>query len=135
MKIHHLPNAVRQDYYTVRVTFKSGSGQYTFKVHDSIALEMGDQVVVQTKYGSSVADVLFVDDIPQINYDAPFEYSWVVQKVDRTQYDKLTEQDRKIIDEGKKREHKMNQQRALEFFSKSVGDSFLNKLDEILKIN
>lgn len=99
--------------YTVNVSFDS-SGEYdptqklfTYKVPRSIDLREGDLVVVPTTRGMKVATVYGVhsDPGPQINIDAPFRYRWIVQKVDDTQFAKLTAQDDATYD-------KMNEEDA-----------------------
>lgn len=65
---------------------------YTYKVTPELhaLLRSGDSIIVpassQGAQQFSVAKIWMVHPAPQIDYDAPFEYKWVVQKIDIATY-------------------------------------------------
>lgn len=61
---------------------------YIYKAAIADNLKEGDHVVVETaSAGLTVDKVMEVHTAPQIDVDADFDYKWIVQKVDRTEYD------------------------------------------------
>ena len=66
---------------------------YTFKVHTSLALQKDDYCVVLNNKGKpQVVQVVEVHDQPQIDPQAPYEYKWIIDIVDFTQYNLMQEQ-------------------------------------------
>lgn len=73
--------------------------EYTYKALESDNLKVGDYVIVDSPHsGLSVVMVTGVDAKPRIELDAPFSYKWIVQKVDRTRYDDLLQQEAQFKD-------------------------------------
>jgi hypothetical protein len=61
---------------------------YTYKVPKDADVKVGDYVVTYgERRGLCIARVVRVDEQPQIDVDASFDYKWVVQKVDREGYE------------------------------------------------
>lgn len=81
---------------------------YTYKVNHMQAanLAKGDRVVVPTDADAfAVATVWMVDKTPQIDYNAQFEYRWLVQKVDAQEYNQNLaheQQFRALLEENEK---------------------------------
>lgn len=77
---------------TCEVTFDHATtpGQiprlYTYKVHKSTALAVGDLVVVPG-HPFTIARVMVVHETAQIDPDFSGKYVWIVQKIDTTTYD------------------------------------------------
>jgi hypothetical protein len=68
---------------------------YVYKAPLAMELEAGDSVVVDTPgSGFSVGRVVEVHTSAQVDVDADFEYKWIVQKVDRRDYDARCERER-----------------------------------------
>jgi len=134
MKIHNLPNAIREDYYTISVLFQTNTKPYTYKVHKSIKLETGDAVVIDSPSGLQIVSVWTVHDFPQINYDSNMEYKWIVCKVDKTLYEQLKSQDDIIVTEARKREHDINRQKARTFLLESFHQDFINDMQKLLEV-
>ena len=87
MKFIHMISLLQSDYYTIKAIFPSGSTPYTFKVKKGIDLSVGDHVIVDSsRTGFTVVEVHAIDETPDINLDADFPYSWIVQKVDPSDY-------------------------------------------------
>lgn len=91
-----LLDLLQTNFTTVHVGL--GNASYTYKAHKSLELKAGDEVVVDTPRGTKVAAVLHVDETPQIDANAPFEYKWIVCKVDRTAYEQQLKEDREFLD-------------------------------------
>ena len=68
---------------------------YTYKT--TLALEVGDYVVVETAKGFTVVQVAEVHDESQIRGTTDIEYKWVVCKIDATDYDVLVANDKKAL--------------------------------------
>jgi hypothetical protein len=64
---------------------------YTYKVPLTWNVKEGETVIVLTpQAGLKFAHVVSVDDKPDIDIDADFDYRWAVQKVDLTEFQELT---------------------------------------------
>lgn len=78
-------------FYTVGAQFAGTNQIYTYKVDKSIGLSLDDFVVVKPRGNYAVAKVMRVDyEDSAIDPKAPFEYQYIVQKVDSTLFDELT---------------------------------------------
>jgi D-alanyl-D-alanine carboxypeptidase len=60
---------------------------FVYKAPKSADVSEGDHVIVNTARGLVVVKVASVDDTPQIDVDADYDYKWIVQKVDLAAYD------------------------------------------------
>lgn len=72
---------------TTQVLFDNGGKRYTYKT--DIPLEVGDQVVVEVRHELKIVRVVHVDETPRLDANAPWEYRWIVSKVDYEGYQKL----------------------------------------------
>ncbi|AWD90270.1 hypothetical protein [Dickeya phage Amaethon] len=74
----------------VTVKFLPSGGNYTYLAHDSLALEVGDKVVVDTpKSGLVVTEVIATN--VDWDIDAAYTFKFIVQRVDTSHYDALIE--------------------------------------------
>lgn len=73
---------------------------YTFKVPLSWNIQPNDIAVVKSNNGNglSFVHVVSVDPMPDIDVDANFDYRWLVQKVDLTEFDKLVVKEKAFAD-------------------------------------
>ena len=95
-----------QDYTSIRVIFTvnlpfdpvavGAQTGYTYLMPYAMDLRVGDAVVVPvTGNGFKIGQVIAVDAQPDLNLDAPFQYKWVVGKVDFQAYnERLMMEDR-----------------------------------------
>lgn len=61
---------------------------WTYKVRKDMGIQVDDAVIVDSpSNGLQIVRVVAVHDTPQIDLDAPFEYKWVIQKIDRAEHD------------------------------------------------
>ena len=108
MKQRHIINAVDDEYVTCKCVFVDGVDvdaplkttinwgsckKYTFKAHKSLELKDGDRAIVAASGALTVVTVIQVDEEPDIDWDAEFDYKWIVQKIDFTLYQALLERD------------------------------------------
>ena len=97
MKFIHMISLLQSDYYTIKAIFPKCSTPYTFKVKKGIDLSVGDHVIVDSsRTGFTVVEVHAIDETPDINLDADFPYSWIVQKVDPSDYYHRRETERRV---------------------------------------
>lgn len=84
----------RKDFTTISVTFPRSYRHYTYKVLKSAKVKVGDRVVCQWPSGELVIGVVHnVHRVPLITGAEPFDFKWIVQKVDLTQHARLTKLD------------------------------------------
>ena len=98
-----------------------GSG-YTYKAPKTMDLKVGDLVVVESKYGICLANVVRVDLDPVIDLDADFDYKWIAQRVDFTAYNEL------VLNEQTFNANMIEVERVKQ--RESLLDSFRNSLPE-----
>lgn len=72
---------------------------YVYKVPRAWDVKQGDHLVVLSpQNGLKVVQVCHVDESPDIDLDANFDYKWAVSKVDLTEFRELTEKEKKFND-------------------------------------
>lgn len=137
MKKKHLFSLLDQSYTTVKVTFSQDEflltkGQYdrdklvkstyTYKVPLSWCVEEGDMLLVKTKHTLKTVTVVSVDDAPDIDIDAEFDYVWAAQKVDLTEYKSLTEREKEFSKQMIEIERVKQREELIESFRTSLPD-------------
>lgn len=87
MKNKHLISLLQTGFTTIKVEFKQGSQQYTYKAKLSEGIKVEDRVIVDSPQdGLTVVKVVEVHLTPEIDLHAKFDYKWIVHKVDLTDY-------------------------------------------------
>jgi len=72
---------------------------YTYKVPRDEAIAIDDYVVVHGEHsGLAIGRVVRVDADPRIDVDAPYDYKWIVQRVDRETYQRRVDAERAFSD-------------------------------------
>lgn len=72
---------------------------WTYKVRKDSGIKVDDAVIVESpQNGLQIVRVVEVHDTPQIDLDAPFEYKWIIQRVDRTEHDEQVAKERQFND-------------------------------------
>jgi hypothetical protein len=70
---------------------------FAYKVPRTWNVQVDEQLLVDTPNGGlKVAYVVEVDSLASIDPDADFDYKWAVQKIDRSEYDRLVAQEQKF---------------------------------------
>lgn len=88
-RMHEITKKQEGTFYTVSCSFlqDSSNRQYTYKVpNEQDAIDLGDLAIVETNSGFKIVKVKAIHDIPQIDYSAPYEYSWIVGTVPLQDY-------------------------------------------------
>lgn len=124
---NHILSLLQTGFITIGVTFEADlrrsdaidrarnrnrqEVEYDYKALESDQIKLGDLVVVDSpNTGLTIVEVTRVDKKPRINLDAPFPYKWIVQKIDRTRYDEVLQQEEDFkealveVERAKKRE-------------------------------
>lgn len=105
MKQRHLISLLQNDYVTVKVVFQrpdyapitgSTNKRYTYKARLPIAKD--DIAVVEVSSRLAIVKVVEVNDVPQIDVDADYDYKWLVQRIDRTAYDNTVAVEKKFTE-------------------------------------
>lgn len=77
----------------------SEQSAFTYKVRKDSGIKVDDAVIVESpQNGLQIVRVVEVHDTPQIDLDAPFEYKWIIQRVDRTEHDEQVAKERQFND-------------------------------------
>jgi len=101
MKTRHIISLLQDNYTTVKVEFNTNAAlTYTYKVLKSDNYKVGDTAIVETAAVPpklKIVHIIEVHDVPMIDTDANFDYKWLVQKIDRTQYDTIVENEGKFL--------------------------------------
>lgn len=79
---------------TVKVKFSNGGSAYTYKTLDTH--RPNDFVVVEAREAYSVAKVIEMDEVPDINPEADFELKWVVQSIDTARVDAIKDEEKTL---------------------------------------
>lgn len=104
MNTVHLLALMRDDSHTVVVKFNdphNGTGQskgYTYKALKAWGVQKGDTVVVDTQYGMKTAEVVEAHDGIDIDFNAEYNYKWIVCRVNVEQYTQLAETDKEFAE-------------------------------------
>lgn len=77
------------EFKTVGVKYKTSSVIYTFMTDEPC--KVGDKAVVFTNGSWNVVEIVEIHDEPQLQED--YNYTWLVQVIDRTNYDRHIQED------------------------------------------
>ena len=111
----------------IGVRFANYSGtEYTYKTIDG-SIKIGDMVVVPSsdyvkkgradettsRFGSIA--LVTSEDVP-VNMQSDIEYKWIIQKIDVTNYEKIVEVEKEIVEKIRGMELKTNRQKLAAMF-------------------
>ena len=77
MNLNNAALLVRDDINTVSVQFPDTSKNYTYVLHESIEVNIGDSVLVSGRGTPKVAEVVEIHDQPNIDPNSAMNYSWI----------------------------------------------------------
>jgi hypothetical protein len=108
----HFISIVRDDYYVAVVKFQNSSEKrYSYRVHESLQIEKGDYVVVDTsgRNGSNygVCEVIDIKTADDLDLSIDVSYKWVVDKVDTDLIGRLHESDNNLLKVNESRERRL----------------------------
>lgn len=107
MKQRHLISLMDKDYTTVSVVFQKDSNRpttsstgkrYTYKTLKDNDPQVGDIAIVEVGVQLAFVKIVEVHTTPQIDFDADFDYKWLVQYVEREDYDKRMASEKKFLE-------------------------------------
>ena len=121
-----LLNLLADNFNTIGVRFKTSQGlspkEYTYKAPKHWEFVEGDEVVVNSPIDGNVVTVVTrVDEVPKLHIDSPFQYKWVVCKVNMDAYNSFKEKEDALKEEVEKLQHKAKRERALSELMDSLG--------------
>lgn len=88
VNVTHLLTLMQKDFTTVQVSIPNEKGRpYTYKAALSMDLKVMDKVVIYGGERLTCGTVTKVDKEPQVDFDAPYDLKWVVQKIDLAPYE------------------------------------------------
>lgn len=128
MNQRHLLSLLQNGFTTIHVVFesnmhdgfgsvKSQSKTYTYKADLKDNIQVGDKVIVDSPTkGLHVVTVANVDKTPRIDVSAPFDYKWIVQKVDTTLYNERLKKEEEFLESMEEVERAHQRQMLLEKF-------------------
>lgn len=105
MRDNHIIALMRDNYYTVEVTYGLGQGKaegertYTFKVPKDVQLNEGDAVVVPADSNSKPYTIVYVAKVhleAELDFALDVDFKWIVSKVDTAQFDAIGAEEAEI---------------------------------------
>lgn len=108
--------------------------EYSYKVDTRLNLVKGDLAVVHANNGLSIVQISQVDETPQLDPKANFNYKWVVDKIDLTGFKARLDEEQALKQLLAKLNHAEQQKQLLERIeTASQTDSELGGLWQNLK--
>lgn len=134
MRAQEIVAALQSGYVSIKVRFLQYSQHninrewseklYTYKALASWNIQPDDRVIVDSpKDGLVVVKVESVSSEPDLNFSDVGNFKWIVQKVDRSQYDAITQQETELT------------QKVQSLLRKQAQDKFLNEFTSALDGN
>lgn len=117
MNPNHIVSLMQDHYTTIGVVFCDSDRRkiYTYKALSVDEPKIGDFFIVNSSYttsGLAIVEVTRVDEEPDINTSSSYDYSWVIQKIDRTRYDAVFELERQFVKKLRSLQQKNVRQQA-----------------------
>ena len=120
MNHNHVAALLQENFTTVGVVFPNSLKVYIYKVKTPHTLALDDYVVVLASGYFKVASIVEIHDQPQIDTDLDCDYQWIVQKVDRTEWNSLNEKESRFIEALKEVEKQKKRAEVIEDFKKHL---------------
>lgn len=135
MKSRHLISLLQTGYTTVEVVFQNDSNRvvpstgrhYVYKTK-KLDIQVDQTVVVRVSGKYALAQVVAVHDVPRIDVDADFDYKWIVQVVDPTEYNTTREAENTFKATLQEVEKLKQRDQLIEDFNKHLVDGSPAKL-------
>lgn len=131
MRAQEIVAALQSGYVSIKVRFLQYSQHglsrewseklYTYKALASWNIQPEDRVIVDSpKDGLVVVKVESVSAEPDLNFADVGNFKWVVQKVDRSQYDAITQQETELTRKVQSLLRKQAQEKFISEFSSAL---------------
>lgn len=119
----------------VSVCFPGNTNSYTYKALASENVEAGDSVVVLTpREGYKIATVQEVKTSDFIDLSVPFDYKWIIQKVDTTNYKAIEEREAKLRQVLASAQLRKQREELLAIYKEELGENLLKEVAAIAEI-
>lgn len=136
MDANQIVQALQSGYIFVQCSFWDykteiwGEKQYSYKALRSQGIAIGDQVIVDSPSGEpKVLTVKGIEEFPE--FDPNIKYKWIIQRLDRTQYEVLITNETELTKRVKSLLRENTRKQFLANFGTQL-DGLANK-DELLK--
>jgi hypothetical protein len=115
VNLNHVLTLLQLNYTTCAIEFKPGGKKYTYKVSSDLAarLKPGDQVVVPACVAEAVVTVREIHAEPDIDVSAPYNFKWVICRVEREAYDDQVKREADALALFNRNRRKVAQEKAL----------------------
>jgi uncharacterized caspase-like protein len=131
MKAQEIVAALQSGYVSVKVRFLQYAGKdtapewgekvYTYKALASWNIQPDDRVIVNSpKQNLVVVKVDSVSSDPDLNFAEVGNFKWIVQRVDTSQYDAITQQETELTQKVQALLRKQAQEKFLNDFSSAL---------------
>lgn len=97
----------------------------------NLKLKPGDLCVVMVDYSPKVVEVQSVDEDINIEPNSEIQYTWIAAKVDLTQFDELTEQNRQLEEILRKEYQARTRRQFRDVFLAGASEDVVKKLTSI----
>ena len=97
-QMHEITKQQEGTFYTVSCFFfqDKSNREYTYKVLIDIKFQVGDFVVVEINIGYKLVVIKAVHDVPAIDYNAKYEYRWLIDTVALDPYIELRKSEKQL---------------------------------------
>lgn len=121
-----------KDFKFVGVKFDENAHKvYYYKT--LLDFEVGDKAIVDSPYeGLVIVDVVEVKSALQV--DGNFRYKWIVNKVDLTEYQRLNEQEEKILETLAEYRGSILKKEMYESLKEELGTTKVNQLKKLSRL-
>jgi len=129
---NHMVELLLENFYTIGIRFNNSAKVYTYKVAKDIELLADeDQVIVATTSGFEIVNVTRVDEGMNIDLSSDIKYKFIVQKLDRTQYDELCDKDKNVAGVIAKGAAEAKRKELVEAFTGALDDTQVKLLEDV----
>lgn len=102
MRLSIMASLLQTNYTTINVQYDNSRATYTFKISDDMVQQIkkleATQVIVYTRNVHKVVTIVSIDETPEINTEAEYDYGWVVSVLDTTAHANLIAQEAALIE-------------------------------------
>ncbi len=122
--------------FAVGVQFKNEKGEgfgtvYTYKTKAEV--KEGDEVIVDSPFtGMTVAVVVSVQDILEIDVDVSFNYKWIVDVIDKEAWEEVKAKEDEFEKEINALQSKVKKVKMIEELRKAIGVDDCDELDALI---
>ena len=122
-----------ENFKFVEVMFESSLKTYTYKTLEPI--KKGDNVIVDSpRSGLTVVQVVGVKEFHEVSHEVPFQYKWIVSKVNTDAYKKAAALEMEILAEINKAEAKRKVASVQTQLEYAIGSEKLKEIKGLIRL-